>query len=215
MADQLASTLANGIAKLGLSVTPAQQQQLLAYQALLSRWNKAYNLTAVREPLDMVVRHLLDSLAVAPHLSGQCFVDVGTGPGLPGIPLAIVHPEQHWWLLDSNGKKTRFLFQVKTQLGLSNIDIVESRVERWQPRRSFDGVVTRAFADIAQTCEHCEHLLGDNARLYAMKSQLVDVELESLDKRFAIQDNIALDVPCLGESRWLTVLRRLPHGETS
>jgi 16S rRNA (guanine527-N7)-methyltransferase len=211
MDKALRDRLASGIAQLGLDVSDEQIAALLRYRDMLERWNKAYNLTAIRDPMEMVVRHLLDSLAIAPHLHGHHFVDVGTGPGLPGIPVSIVKPETHWWLLDSNGKKTRFLFQVKSQLGLSNIDIVESRVETWQPGRTFDGVVTRAFADIARTCDQCRHLLASDARLYAMKSQLVGTELSELGDNFELEENIELSVPGLGESRWLTVLGLSPH----
>ena len=211
MDKHLRDRLVDGVIRLGLTISEPQIALLLGYRDMLERWNKAYNLTAIRDPMDQVVRHLLDSLAIAPHLEGKDFVDVGTGPGLPGVPLAILQPEQRWWLLDSNGKKTRFLFQVKSQLGLSNIDIVESRVETWQPGRLFDGVVTRAFADIHRTCEQCRHLLAETSRLYAMKSALVETELAQLGDDFTLHDKIALSVPGMDEPRWLTALSLSPH----
>lgn len=206
MADRLHALLSAGASALGVALDAGKTDLLLTYQQLLARWNKAFNLTAVRGDEAMITRHLLDSLAIAPHLRGNRFADIGTGPGLPGIPLAILFPERHFWLLDSNGKKTRFLFQVKSQLGLSNIDIIEGRVEEWQPGESFDGVITRAFAELALTCSLSEHLLAGDGRLYAMKSQSIARELESLPEHFSLVDNIPLTVPGLDESRWLTVL---------
>lgn len=208
MADRLRRRLDRGIATLGLDLDGGQQELLLTYQGLLAQWNKAFNLTAIRDPEQMIVRHLLDSLAVLPHLEGGRFADVGTGPGLPGIPLAIADPSRQFVLLDSNGKKTRFLFQVKRQLGLSNIDIVESRVEAWQPALGFDGITTRAFADLSLTCAQCAHLLQPGGRIYALKSQQVDREIAALTDDWTVEDNVALSVPGLAESRWLTVLSR-------
>ncbi len=215
MADHLRSLLGAGAQALGVDLDATKTDRLLCYQQLLARWNKAFNLTAVRGDEAMIVRHLLDSLAIAPHLHGAQFADVGTGPGLPGIPLAILYPERHFSLLDSNGKKTRFLFQVKSQLGLSNIDIIEGRVEQWQPEESFDGVITRAFAELALTCSLSEHLLTRGGRLYAMKSQSIARELETLPESFALVDNIPLTVPGLEESRWLTVLAHQVKQEQS
>lgn len=213
MDDDLQQQLAQGLAALNLNATVDQQRLLLDYLGLLQRWNAAYNLTAVRDPRQMVIRHLFDSLAVSPHVHGTTLVDVGTGPGLPGIPLAILNPHQHWWLLDSNGKKTRFLFHAKSQLGLANIDIVECRVEQWQPPEPVDAIMTRAFANLADTELRCRHLLAPKGFLYAMKSQGVDDELAALRSGFVLQRNISLLVPGLNEARWLTVLARTSDGE--
>ncbi len=129
-----------------ISLTDQQKQQLVAYVGLLDKWNKAYNLTSVRDPQQMLVRHILDSIVVAPHLKGARFIDVGTGPGLPGIPLSIVMPDAHFTLLDSLGKRVRFLRQVQHELGLTNITPVQSRVEDFPAEPPFDGVISRAFA---------------------------------------------------------------------
>ncbi|MDG1475056.1 MAG: 16S rRNA (guanine(527)-N(7))-methyltransferase RsmG, partial [Porticoccaceae bacterium] len=125
--------LKNGLSDLGVTCDNHQEDQLLNYLDMLVRWNKAYNLTAIKEPTEMIKLHLLDSLSISHFLSGQRFIDIGTGAGLPGIPLSIINPDKHFTLLDSNGKKTRFLFQVKIQLGLKNINEVNSRVEGFLP----------------------------------------------------------------------------------
>lgn len=213
MAEALRSELLQGIAALDtryqvLSLDTVKVDQLIAYIALLDRWNKAYNLTAVRNPAAMVVRHLLDSLAIAPFISGDRFIDVGTGPGLPGIPLAIAFPDRHFSLLDSNGKKTRFLFQAKTQLDLQNIDIIEDRVESYSPSQPFDAVVTRAFADLSLTARLCRHLLVDHGKIYAMKAQAADDSTSIWDPGMRLVKSHAIDVPGLGEPRTLVVLER-------
>ena len=132
----------------GILLTDHQKNQLVAYVGLLDKWNKAYNLTSVRDPNEMLVRHILDSIVVAPYLQGSRFIDVGTGPGLPGIPLAIVRPESHFTLLDSLGKRVRFLRQVQHELKLDNVTPVQSRVEAFPAEPPFDGVISRAFASL-------------------------------------------------------------------
>jgi 16S rRNA (guanine527-N7)-methyltransferase len=213
MPDAIAGLLLQGASAVGVPLQSGQSDALLKYLALLERWNNAYNLTAVRNREQMAVRHLLDSLAIGPHLTGQRFIDVGTGAGLPGIPLAISYPEQQWTLLDSNGKKTRFLFQVKSQLGLSNIELAEARVEDWVPKQLYDGALSRAFADLSQTCDLCRHLLSPQGHLYAMKSQLVAKELETVPGDYRLKENVSLSVPGLNEERWLTVLQRSVNEE--
>ncbi|WP_277269768.1 16S rRNA (guanine(527)-N(7))-methyltransferase RsmG, partial [Pantoea septica] len=135
--------LASLLKAAGISLSDQQKEQLVAYVGLLDKWNKAYNLTSVRDPQQMLVRHILDSIVVAPHLKGERFIDVGTGPGLPGIPLAIVLPQAHFTLLDSLGKRVRFLRQVQHELGLPNITPVQSRVETFPSEPPFDGVISR------------------------------------------------------------------------
>jgi 16S rRNA (guanine527-N7)-methyltransferase len=213
MAEALRRELLQGIAALDtrgqrLSLDANKVDQLIAYIALLDRWNKAYNLTAVRDPAAMVVRHLLDSLAIAPYVSGQRIIDVGTGPGLPGIPLAITFPDRHFSLLDSNGKKTRFLFQAKTQLSLKNVEIIEDRVESYHPEPLFDAVVTRAFADLSLTARLCRHLLIDHGKIYAMKAQEADDSASIWDPGMRLLDRYNIDVPGLDEPRTLVVLER-------
>ena len=136
--SQKRALLISGIAELKVNCSDVQLDQLLSYLDMLEHWNKAYNLTAIRDPLEMIKLHLLDSLAISPLLQGNRFIDVGTGAGLPGIPLAIINPERHFTLLDSNGKKARFLFQVKIELGLSNINEVNKRVEQFAPEYMYD-----------------------------------------------------------------------------
>ncbi|MCA2491442.1 MULTISPECIES: 16S rRNA (guanine(527)-N(7))-methyltransferase RsmG, partial [Vibrio] len=131
------------IAKTDLEVSEQQREQLVGYVELLDKWNKAYNLTSVRDPLDMLVKHILDSIVVSAHLPGERFIDVGTGPGLPGIPLAIMNPEKTFFLLDSLGKRIRFIKQVVHTLGLKNVTPIQSRVEEFQPEEKFDGVLSR------------------------------------------------------------------------
>ena len=165
---------------IGLSVSSDQIEQLVAYVDLLEKWNRAYNLTAIRDRRVMVDRHLIECLSIAPFLSGDSRVDVGTGAGLPGIPLAITEPNVHYVLLDSNGKKTRFLSEVKRALALSNIDVETTRVESWRPDRHFDAVVTRAFADLVTTLERVDHLMGSQSMLFAMKTESASKEVAEM-----------------------------------
>ena len=153
---------------IGLSVSSAQIEQLVTYVDLLEKWNRTYNLTAIRSRREMFDRHLIESLSIAPFLSGQHRIDVGTGAGLPGLPLAIVEPDIDYVLLDSNGKKTRFLTEVKRSLGLSNITVETVRVETWQPKRLFDAVVTRAFAQRRKTLLNNFKGIFDAATLEAL-----------------------------------------------
>lgn len=199
----LHAALESGLDGLSVTVSRHQQQQLLDYLALLHKWNKAYNLTAIRDLPDMLALHLLDSLSVAPLICGERFIDVGTGPGLPGIPLAILFPERQFVLLDSNGKKTRFLFQAINSLGLSNVQEVQSRVEQYQPDRLFDGILSRAFASIVDMVLQSGHLLAENGRFYAMKGQLPQQELSALPKGFKVTASHKLDVPQVDAERYL------------
>ncbi len=195
--------LQQGCAALLLSVDARQQALLLDYLALLSRWNKTYNLTAVRDEAQMVTRHLLDSLAVAPYLTGRRLLDVGTGAGLPGVPLALVFPEREFHLLDSNGKKTRFLFQVKTALGLDNMVVHQARVESFRVAEPFDTVLSRAFASLQDMVHGCRHLLAPGGRLLAMKGAHPTQELAAVSEECAELAVYPLAVPGLNEQRHL------------
>lgn len=199
----LAGTLAQGITTLGLPLDAEQQERLLAYLALLVKWNQAYNLTAIRHPLEMVTKHLLDSLAVLPHLHGARVLDVGSGAGLPGIPLAIAAPAREFTLLDSNGKKTRFLLQAKGELRLSNLSVVHSRLEQYRPGQLFDTVTARAFASLADMVAGTAHLLAPGGSLLAMKGEYPQDELDALPPGFAVREIIALTVPGLEAQRHL------------
>ncbi len=205
--------LQRGCEALGLAPDSAQQESLLDYLALLLKWNSAYNLTAVRDPEQMVTRHLLDSLAVAPHFSGEHVIDVGTGAGLPGVPLAVMFPGTRFALLDSNGKKTRFLFQVKTALRLDNMEIHHARVESFRPPELFDAVVSRAFASLADMAAGCRHLLAPAGRLLAMKGAYPEEELAALGPAWQVRAVHALAVPGLDEQRHLVEIMLHDNGE--
>lgn len=191
----------------GISLTDHQKNQLVAYVGLLDKWNKAYNLTSVRDPNEMLVRHILDSIIVAPYLQGSHFIDVGTGPGLPGIPLAIVCPESHFTLLDSLGKRVRFLRQVQHELKLDNVTPVQSRVEAFPAEPPFDGVISRAFASLNDMVSWCHHLPAANGHFYALKGLAQKEEMESLPEGYDIVEVIELHVPRLEGERHLVVIK--------
>ena len=206
MDTSLENRLQRGCDALGLQCDAGQRQQLLAYLQLLHKWNAAYNLTAVRDPAQMVTRHLLDSLAVAPHLPAGNAIDVGTGAGLPGVPLAILFPQRQFALLDSNGKKTRFLFQVKTALSLDNMQVHHQRVESFQPSGYYDVVLSRAYASLRDMVSSCRHLLAPGGRFLAMKGSLDPGELEQVAASCEVLAVHALAVPGLDEQRHLLEL---------
>lgn len=169
--------LHNGVRAIGLQCSEAVTSRLLQYQSLLTKWNKAYNLTAIREPEKMVKLHLLDSLVVSPYLSGFSILDIGTGAGLPGIPLALINPEKEFFLLDSNAKKTRFVEQVKLELKLPNVTVVRSRMEQFRNQLKFDTIVSRAFSDLGKFVYGTRGFLQTGGLTIAMKAQLSDSEI--------------------------------------
>lgn len=199
----LKSKLEQGLCALSIEATPQQVDLLIQYLALLEKWNKVYNLTAVRDPEEMLVKHLLDSLAVMPHLKGDKLIDVGTGAGLPGIPLAIMCPTKQIDLLDSNSKKTRFLIQAKAELNLVNTQVIYERVENYQPSVLYDGVISRAFASMNDMLHWTTHLLKEDGIWWAMKSQKDFEDLTALLGGVKIQEMIELFVPGLEADRML------------
>ncbi|WP_413726145.1 16S rRNA (guanine(527)-N(7))-methyltransferase RsmG [Sodalis sp. RH16] len=193
----------------GIMLSDRQKQQLLLYVQLLDKWNKAYNLTSVRDPEQMLIRHIMDSIVVNAHLQGQRFIDVGTGAGLPGVPLAIVRPASRFTLLDSLGKRIRFLRQVQHELQLENIETVQSRVEDYIPPAPYDGIISRAFASVNDMLSWCKHLASPGqGRFYALKGTIPATELAELPAGFEMESVIRLDVPTLAEERHLVILGR-------
>jgi 16S rRNA (guanine527-N7)-methyltransferase len=197
--------LEQGIAALGLQLPEAAMPRLLDYLELLVRWNAAYNLTAIRDPAEMVTRHLLDSLAILPYVSGATLADLGTGPGLPGIVLAIAAPGRAITLVDSNGKKVRFLREAIRTLKLEGVQAMQSRVE--DVEGSFDCITARAFATLGDMLGWGGHLLAPGGRWLAMKGRRPDDELAALPTGFALESLHALAVPGLEGERHLAVIR--------
>jgi 16S rRNA (guanine527-N7)-methyltransferase len=204
----LAVRLSQACSELSFTVTQGQQEKLLAYLAMMHKWNKAYNLTSVRSPEDMLIKHIVDSIAVYPHLQGTRFIDVGTGPGLPGIPLSIIMPDAQFTLLDSLGKRVRFMKQCAYELKLDNIDPVQSRVEAYNQGIPFDGVLSRAFASLKDMLHWCEHLVDSNGYFFALKGQHPDAELSELGDQFSLVSSHSLHVPELNGERHLIVMKK-------
>jgi 16S rRNA (guanine527-N7)-methyltransferase len=201
--QQLVQKLQFLVSKTTLTVSDEQLQQLVMYIEMMHKWNKAYNLTSIRQIDDMLVKHILDSIVVAPLLRGKRFIDVGTGPGLPGIPLAIMHPEYEFVLLDSLGKRVRFMQQVAYGLKLNNISPVQSRVEEYTDPHGFDGVISRAFASIKDMLHWCGHLVNTNGEFLALKGQYPENELTDMPAGYALTESVQLHVPQLIGDRHL------------
>ena len=208
----LAQQLREGLAALGLELPDAVKAKLLAYVALLKKWNATYNLTAIRDEGEMVTQHLLDSLSVLPvmqksALAGRRWADIGSGAGLPGIPLAIVRPDLDMSLIETVEKKAAFQRQAKIELALANVTVVNRRVED-VPGGAFDAVISRAFADLAEFVRLAGHLLTQGGRLYAMKGLLPEEEISHLPPGWAVVDCTRLNVPGLDAQRHLLVIER-------
>ena len=204
MLSQQQQDLQAGLQQLKLDCSSQQLEKLLQYLELLQRWNKAFNLTAIRDPLQMVRLHLLDSLAIHPYIQGvKSIIDVGTGPGLPGIPLAILNPQVNFTLLDSNGKKTRFLFQAINELKLPNASEINHRVEAYKPNQLFDAVISRAFSSISDMLNQCDHLISDQGCFLAMKGRKPDSELSQMTKAYKVVEVNEVNVPLIDSERHL------------
>ena len=190
-----------------ITLTDQQVQQQVALVGLLDKWNKAYNLTSVRNPNDMLTRHVMDSVTVRPYLHGRRFIDVGTGPGLPGLPLAIAEPDKEFVLLDSLGKRIRFIRQVCHELKLDNVTAVQARVEEYQDETQFDGVISRAFASLNDMLSWCHHLPKPSGRFYALKGMYPEQEIADLDTQYGIDEINRLMVPGLEGERHMVIIR--------
>jgi 16S rRNA (guanine527-N7)-methyltransferase len=202
--NELAEKLATGVVGMGLDVSLETQERLLQYLALLHKWNKVYNLTAVREPMEMVTLHLLDSLSVLPYVKGGRMLDVGSGGGLPGIVLAICLPALQVTTVDTVQKKAIFMRQVKGELGLDNLDVVHARVEKYQPEQAYELVISRAFSEIALFIKLTRHLLTEGGYWLAMKGLAPNKELEALD--MAVCKVHPLSVAGLAAARHLVII---------
>jgi 16S rRNA (guanine527-N7)-methyltransferase len=206
----LAQSLTEGIDQLGLTLDAAQQEKLLAYVALLAKWNKTYNLTAVREPERMIGLHILDSLSLLPFLTNtKSLLDVGCGGGLPGICVAIGMPSLEVVMLDSLQKKTTFVRQAIGELGLTNASVECQRVENFQPTRNFDVVTSRAFAELAEFVKGASHLVASGGRMLAMKGVHPHDEIARLPGDVRVADVVTLDVPHIEGQRHLVILEKI------
>lgn len=201
----LSAELEQGIRKLGLTINEDARKKLLDYLDLLIKWNKVYNLTAIRDPKQMVSNHILDSLAVAPHLWKGRWLDVGCGGGLPGLVLAIIHPEWSFTMLDSNSKKTGFVQQAVIELELKNVRVICARVEDLSAEEKFDGVISRAFTELANFINITRHLIAEQGAWAAMKG-MPEQELMHVPDDCIVTKVVALEVPGLNAARSLVVV---------
>jgi len=206
----LEDNLRRGIARLGLDPSDAQIDRLLDYVELLEKWNSHYNLTAIRDPAKMISYHLLDSLSIHGLLrDARLALDVGSGAGLPGIPLAIISPGLAWILLDSNSKKTRFIRQAIAHCNIDNARVVHARIEDYDVAESPDFIVSRAYASLAEFCAGVAHLMKSGTCLVAMKSDLGEHELNAIDRSRFELETVAMIVPGITEKRNQVILRPL------
>ena len=203
----LEEQVGRGLVSMGIAVSPAQRARLAAHLELIAKWNRVHNLTAIRETSQMVVMHLLDSLSILPRLEGaRTIADVGTGPGFPGIPIAIVRDDAVITLVESSHKKGAFLQQAKTELALANVDVVCERVEHFTPPAPFDAVVSRAFSDLSDFVAQAGHLVAPGGRLIAMKGVYPFDEIARVPATHRVSEVIELHVPSLDAKRHLVVL---------
>lgn len=208
-ARQLRIQLDRLISQTQLTITDAQADTLVQLVLMLTKWNKAYNLTSVRDPQQMLIRHIMDSILVAPYVTGEHVADVGTGPGLPGLPLAIMHPDKKFVLIDSLGKRMNFIRQFVHQQGLHNVTVVQSRVEAYHPQIAFDCVLSRAFASLADMLAWCHHLPSPHGQFVALKGQLDESELHNIPANYQISATHRVEVPQLDAERHVVVLNQV------
>lgn len=202
----VAAQLAQGLAEQNIGLPGSAQQRLIDYLALLRKWNRTYNLTAVREPQKMLSHHLLDCLAVLPHVAAQSILDVGSGAGLPGIPLAIALPDAQVTLIDSSHKKSAFLKQAAIELGLENVTVICQRIEAWHTEQCYDLVISRAFSDLREFVAAAGRFCAQGGVLAAMKGVYPDEELAQVPREFRLEKVVALKVSRLGARRHLVLL---------
>lgn len=203
----LSAALRSGLAELGITVSESQHAKLVRYVELLHKWNKVYNLTAIRDPQEMVSHHLLDSLAVLPYLWPKNWLDVGCGAGLPGLVLAIMRPEWRFTMLDSNSKKTGFVQQAIIELQLSNVSVHCARVEEFVAQEAFDGITSRAFTELGDFIQMTQHLLAADGRWAAMKG-IAEKELQTVPEGYLVNSVTSLHVPKIQAARSLVVVSR-------
>lgn len=206
--DEAAALLSEGLSDMQILLSDEQQSQCVHFLSLMQKWNKTYNLTAIRNPKDMIVKHLLDALSVVPHLRGESVLDVGAGGGLPGIPLAIAFPEKNFTLLDSNTKKTRFLLQVAHDCGLGNVSVAACRVEDYKASVLFDSITCRAFASLSDFVGMTAHLGSGRCEWVAMKGLCSDEEIEALPEDFYVEESVELNVAGLDAQRSLILVKK-------
>lgn len=200
--------LSAALAENNLNVEAAAQEKLLIFLNLMQTWNRVYNLTTITEPRDMVYLHLVDSLVVQPYLHGKKMLDIGTGAGLPGIPLAIINPQRQWVLLDKNNKKIRFLTQVIAELGLHNVKAVHERGQDFQPELCFDSILSRAFGTLKMFVETTQHLLCEQGVLIAMKGKHPQEELNTLPDLFKVKNISRLEINGINVERHIVCLTK-------
>lgn len=209
--DKLRAILVAYISATGLEVAKEKIELLLGFVQLLHKWNQAFNLSGIKNIEDMLTLHVLDSLVLAPFVDGELIADVGTGAGLPGIPLAIFYPEKRFVLIDSNSKKTRFIFQATAQLRINNVTVVHSRVEDYASIEQVDIVTSRAFASLEDFVLGCRHILAPDGKFLAMKGQYPEVELAKLPSQFRVNKTYSLDVPGVNAKRHVVDIRITPQ----
>ncbi len=202
--------LSQGLAKLDISVNEQQLQQLLSYAQLIEKWNKVYNLTAIKNSSDIIIRHLLDSLAIQPFIHEPHVLDIGSGAGLPGIPLAIMLQESEFTLLDSNSKKTRFMRQAVLELGLKNVHIMHCRIENYVAKPTPETIVCRAFSSLSNMVQWTEKLMLPKTRLLAMKGRRSQEELDELPKWISVKKITEITIPFLDAQRHIIELASSP-----